>query len=290
MTPDAAGTVYVNGRLLPAAEASLSPLDRGFTLADGLFETVVADGQRVFRLPDHLRRLAAGAEVLGLTLPTEETLAAAILQTLRANELALAIARLTVSRGVGLGRGLDVSAGLEPTVVVTVSRWGGLPDEVPAGRSLALANARRNDTSPLAGVKSLSYVDAVVARMMAKRAGADDALVCNTGGRVTGATSSNLFIVMEGGLVTPPLSDGVLPGVARRTVLEEAARLGLETRERSLSPGDVAGSEEAFLTNVVTGVVPVTALDGRSVGSGAAGRVTSRLFSAYRDRVRRELL
>ena len=231
-----------------------------------------------------------GAEVLRLVLPPFSDLADAVAETLRRNGHPYSVARLTVSRGTDPGRGLDLRPDLVPTVVVRVSPWQGPLDALPQGRRLALSSLRRNDLSPVTHIKSLSYVDGVLARAEAQRAGADDALVCNTRGLVTGATSSNLFAIIDGGLVTPPEADGVLPGVARRTVLEDAARLDIPGRERSLTPEEVASAGEVFLTNVVTGVVPVDHLDGRPIGPDAPGPLTARLAQAYWERVMRELM
>ena len=171
-----------------------------------------------------------------------------------------------------------------------VTPWQGPLTSLPEGRRLVLSTIRRNDLSPLARIKSLSYVEGVIARLEAHRVGADDALLCNTRGFLTGATSSNLFVVVEGDLVTPPEDDGVLSGVARRTVLEEAEGLGISTRERSLVPEETARADEVFVTNVVTGVVPVVYLYGNPVGPGTPGSLTGQLAVAYWNRVRRDLL
>jgi branched-chain amino acid aminotransferase len=284
-----ASIIYVNGRFVPEADAHLSPLDRGFSLADGLFETVVASGQRVFRLEDHLARLQRGADVLYIQLPPAEELTHVISESLGRNGLTHSVVRLTVTRGIDPGRGLDVTPGIAPSVVVRVMPWHGPLDSLPQGRRLVLSHMRRNDLSPLTGIKSLSYTEGVVARIEAHRDGADDALVCNMQGALTGATSSNVFAVMEGRLVTPSEGDGTLPGIARRTVLEEADRLGVAIQEISLTPAGIAEAEEVFLTNVVTGVVPVVSLFGTPVGPGRPGPVTEQLASAYWSRVGAEL-
>ena len=281
--------VYVNGRFVPEADAHLSPLDRGFSLADGLFETMVASGQRVFRLEDHLTRLQRGADVLYIQLPPPEELTHVISESLGRNGLTHSVVRLTVTRGIDPGRGLDVTPGIAPSVVVRVMPWHGPLDSLPEGRRLVLSLIRRNNLSSLVGIKSLSYTEGVVARIEARRAGADDALVCNTQGSLTGATSSNVFAVMEGRLVTPSEGDGILPGIARRTVLEEAGRLDVPIEEISLTPAGIAEAEEVFLTNVVTGVVPVVSLFGTPVGPGRPGPVTEQLASAYWSRVGIEL-
>ena len=166
---DAVPTLYVNGRFVSEAEARLSPLDRGFTLADGLFETMVALDDRVFRMEGHLARMRRGAETLHLPLPPSEELAGVVLEAIRRNGYPRSVARLTVSRGVDHGRGLDVSPGIEPTVVVRVTPWQGPLDSAPPGRRLASSTMLRNDRSPLSRVKSLSYVEGVAARLAAQR-------------------------------------------------------------------------------------------------------------------------
>ena len=223
---EATPVLYVNGRFVPEAEASLSPLDRGFTLADGLFETMVALGDRVFRMGDHLARMRRGAEALYLALPSAEELTWVVLESIGRNGYPRSVVRLTVSRGVDFGRGLDAPPGIEPSVVVRVAPWQSPPESAPPGRRLALSAIARNDRSPLSRIKSLSYVEGVTARLAAQRGGADDALLCNTSGFVTGGTSSNVFAVDGDSLLTPPEEDGVLPGIARLTVLEEARSLG----------------------------------------------------------------
>ena len=286
---DADALMYVNGDFVSEANAAISPLDRGFTLADGLFETMVAAGVRVFRVNDHLARMRRGADLLQLLMPPVEDLAAIVEECLTRNGLPMSVVRLTLSRGVDVGRGLNAPAALDQSLVVRVSPWAGPPSTPPSGRTLVTSSLARNDRSPLSSVKSLSYVDGVVARLEAQRAGADDALMCNTRGFVTGATSSNIFTVISGVPVTPPVVDGALPGISRLTLLEEAERLGIACDERSLTPQDVAGANEALLSNVVQGPVPVASVDGLRLRSGAPGPLTQRLCDAYWSRVRREV-
>ena len=286
---DADALMYVNGDFVSEASAAISPLDRGFTLADGLFETMVTAGVRVFRANDHLARMRRGADLLQLPMPDAEELAAIVEECLTRNGLPMSVVRLTLSRGVDAGRGLNAPAALDPSVVVRVTPWAGPPSDLPPSRTLVTSSLARNDRSPLSSVKSLSYVDGVAARLEAQRAGADDALMCNTRGFVTGATSSNIFTVISGVPVTPPFVDGALPGISRLTLLEEAERLGIACDERSLTPQDVAGANEALLSNVVQGPVPVASVDGMRPRSGAPGPLTQRLCDAYWSRVRREI-
>ena len=289
MTNKSSPIMYVNGLFVSEAEAHISPLDRGFTLADGLFETMVAKGNRVFRIEEHLRRLSHGAEVLQIQLPPQDEIAGVISETLRHNKLEFSVVRLTVTRGIDQGRGLDVASGLTPSMVVRNSLWSGPIDGLPQSRQLAFSSICRNNLSPLSGIKSLSYVDGVVARLEARRAGADDALLCNTNGHLTGATSSNVFIVRSERLLTPCKDDGILPGVARLTVLEEAGKLNIRVCEQSLKANQVEEADEVFLTNVVTGPVPVVSVSGNRVGSGESGPATEKIAEAYWNRVREEL-
>lgn len=258
--------VWLDGALVPAEAARIDPADRGFLLGDGLFETMRARAGAVLRLEAHLARLRAGAEVLRLSLPcSDETLANALDASLRANAMEDAVLRLTVTRGAG-GRGLPPPSGIRPTVLIAASP---LPAQAAPVRAVIARAVRRNAYSPLARIKSLNRLDDMLARMEAVERGADDALLLNTDRRIVEATASNLFLVLDGALVTPPVSDGALPG----TVREELLRHGAE--ERPLSPDDLNRAEEAFLTNAL-GVRSLVAVEGRPVGSGALGPVARR--------------
>ena len=274
---------WVNGRLVGESEPSLSLLERGLTLGDGVFETMLAAGAKLFRPAEHLERLARGASLLAIDLPPTEQLLAAMQDTLSANSLSAAVVRLTVSRGPDPGRGLDISPGLAPTVIVRVSshepRTSG-----QHGVAAVFASIRRNESSPLSRVKCLSYADNVLARLEARRCGADDAVLLNTAGEVCCASAANLFVVKEGTLVTPPVESGALPGVTRCCVLELAAARGLPVHEAPVLPEDLWAADEAFLTNTVIGVVGLTSVEGRAIGSGRLGEVT-RLLAADRQRL-----
>ena len=281
--------VYLNGSFVAQDSANLSTMDRGFTLSDGLFETMVASDDRIFRLNDHLDRLQRGAAILWIQLPRVDELIHVIGETSRLNGFPYSIVRLTVTRGVDSGRGLNVTRDVPPSVVVRVTPWHGLSDQLTQGRRMVFSNIRRNDLSPLTTVKSLSYVESVVARLEAHSVGADDALLLNTKGFLSGATSSNVFAVIEGELITPSENEGILPGIARRTVLEEAIHLGIIAKELPLTQEAITNANEVFLTNVVTGIVPVISLSGSEIGSGKPGVITDNLANAYRERVLSEI-
>lgn len=262
--------VFLDGRLLPQDQATLSTSDRGFTLGDGLFETIKVSHGQPLRLDAHLRRLRDGAAILRLPLPAADAwFIDAITAVLHANDLHQAALRLTVSRGPG-PRGLLPPEPCTPTVLITA---GPLPPSSPPARLVVAGNVRRNAHSPLARCKALSYLDNVLARMEAQERGADDALLLNTDGVVAETTIANLFIVdSDGILVTPPLADGALPGVRRAELLRTMVAL-----ERSLGLTDLWTAREAFLTNALS-IRPLVALEGRVIGDGQPGPLSTRLL------------
>ena len=267
--------IHLNGRLVPDDEARIDPADRGLLLADGLFETLLARDGRAEELEAHLARLARGADLLGLPLP-DLNIALAVAETLQANGLTQgrAAVRITLTRGAG-PRGLLPPDRPTPTVMVTATP-SPEPDRFPA--RLVLADARRNEHSPLSRLKSLSYLDSVLARREAARLGADEALMLNTAESLASATAANLFLVAGGDLLTPPLEDGVLDGIVRSRVLTEAHALGLAAREESITLFDLFAAEEAFLTNSLIGLRPVGSF--QECDFEAPGPVTARLQSA----------
>lgn len=271
--------LFVNRELMPEHGPHVSALDRGFTLGDGVFETMRAAGRHVYRWEAHLARLRTGARLLDLPLEDLD-IPGLLADALERAALPQAVVRLTVTRGPDRARGVAVSPGLRPTVVVRV-----LPLAPPPAAPVraVLAATRRNERSPLSRVKSLSYGDSVVAWLEAQRRGADDALLCNTRGLLAGATTSNLFAVLDGTLVTPPVSAGALPGTARAFVLSVAGTLAPPAREGDLRPRDLLTAEEAFLTNAVLGVRPLVAVEGVAIGSGRPGRCAAALRAAWEE-------
>jgi branched-chain amino acid aminotransferase len=259
--------VYVNGALVAATEARVDPADRGFTLGDGLFETIAVAGGAPRRLAAHLARLERGAHVLDLKLPWPlADLGRAVAETIVANGLQEGVLRLTVTRGPAL-RGLLPPALAHPTLVIAPAPW---PQAPAPARAVIATETRRNERSPLSRIKCLGCLDNVLARKEAASRGADDALLLNTLGRIAEATASNVFLVLDGRLVTPPVDDGALPGVMRADVIAQ-----LSAAERSLTAEDLARASEAFLTNSL-GVRALVAVNGRPIGAGAPGPIAAR--------------
>ncbi len=272
--------VYLNGQLHPRAEARIDPTDRGLLLGDGLFETMRADRGRIFRLGAHLARLRSSAARLGMPLTlSDHELSAALQMTLSANELTSSDAalRLTLTRGPG-PRGLLPPPDPRPTLLITASH---LPSTPLPPATAHIASIRRNEHSPLSNLKTLNFLDNVLARQEAAAHGADEALLLNTAGHLAEASSANLFVVTDGILHTPSLTDGALPGITRAVVLEVAAELGLPAAETSLTPIDLARADEAFLTNSLMGIRALVKVRGQPVGRGEAGPITRQVQERY---------
>lgn len=275
------GIIWLDGQLTPAAEAQIPALDRGLLYGDGVFETIRLYGATAFRLSDHLERLFSGAEALQIPVPySREELTEALNETARQSELREAYVRITVTRGVG-GLPSDLRAAKRPTVMIHVRPFDGYPSGLyERGMRAQVSAVRRNETSPLSRVKSLNYLDSLLARARAASEGFDEAIMLNTRDMVTEGTASNLFAVRGGELLTPPIADGCLPGITRAVVMELAG-----ASERSLCPEDVLGADEAFLTNSLMEVMPLVHVHPRSIGRGAPGPVTERMRTEYRELV-----
>ena len=283
------GLVYVNGFFVKDSEAQISSLDRGFTLGDGIFETMVASKSKVSNFDKHMDRLKHGAGILHIEIPPLELIGEILSESIRRNGFDYSVIRLTLTRGTDFLRGLEVHPNLEPSIVVRTTPWGGPLGAISGGVKLISSPILRNNFSPLSGVKSLGYTEAVLARHESKLSGADDALICNVNHKITGGSSSNIFLVMGGKLVTPPISDGILPGIARSGILSLASKLSIPVLEESITKIHLEYCQEVFLSNVVTGIVPVISIDGVTIESGSAGIMTDKLFETYWESVRADL-
>ncbi|MEE7506637.1 aminotransferase class IV [Methylobacterium mesophilicum] len=270
--------LWRDGALVPGTTAPLDHTDRGLTLGDGLFDTALALGGRVAFEDAHIARLAASAATLGI--PAEPERIRAAVRDLAGQGERLAI-RTTLTRGSG-PRGLKPPDAPNPTLFATAAASPGAVAFAPL-RLWPTAIAR-NDTSPASRLKTLGYLDAVLAAREAAAAGFDEALFRNTRGRVACAGTGNLFALVGTSLVTPPLEDGVLAGIVRAEVLGLAAGCGLRAEERSLGLPDLLGAEAVFLTNSLRLLAPVTAV-GDTAFPGAGHPAVSRLVAALRARV-----
>ena len=264
----------------PGAEAV--PLDdRGFTLGDGVFDTALVLAGRVVAGDRHLGRLVGQAAAIGIAVDRARIEAgwAFVLGEEAGRDCVL---RTTVTRG-SAGRGLWPREPGRPRVAVTTAPWS--RDLVGRPVRLATATIRRNEGSPASRLKSLGYLDNVLAAREAAGRGADDALMLNGRGAVAGSTIANLFVLRGGRLVTPPTEDGVLAGVTRGLLLEAAPEAGLEPVVAGLVPADLASADAVLLTNSLRLVLPVAALDGAALPA-AGGPAVARLAAALAGRIR----
>jgi branched-chain amino acid aminotransferase len=255
--------------------------DRGFTLGDGLFETIPLHGGEPFLLDRHLSRLRDSAEIISLRIPfTDEDIANAITNLAKRGGIPRGVARLTATRGAG-PRGYGIADCDSPTWVVTVEPYEPM-SQVKWERGFALANVtiRKNAASPLSGVKSTSALERVMILDEAKRAGADEALALSTDGHIACGSAVNIFWVRDGRVETPSLDCGILPGVTRAFTLELAGREKLETVEGRFPPSVLMEAQEVFVTNSLIGIVPVTRIDRRVISAGP-GPVTRKLAEMY---------
>lgn len=280
----------INGEIVPQARAVVPVTDRGFLYGDGLFETMHAYGRKIFRLREHLRRLAAGAQTLAFEPPQDlRRLNAWIQQAVDAAKFPEANVRLTVTRGSG-PRGPSIKGPFTPTVVITVTEYQ-RPDErlYKAGTTAILARIRRQESATTATLKTLNYIDQILARREADAAGVDEALLLNNAGLLCEGSASNISLVRNGTIAIPdPLRAGALPGIAQLTALEAATRLKIPVVETALGPWDPQRSDEAFLTGSMREITPLIRIDDKPVGSGKRGPITAKLIEEYRRIVERE--
>jgi len=280
--------VYLNGSLIPRDEAKISPFDFGFLYGYALFESMRSYNGKVFRLSRHLDRLKRSSEVLGLQLPKVD-FEKAVYDTLKSNGLSGARIRLTVSLGEGEAT-QDPSMCKNPTVFITASSYVPMSDAVyQKGFRAIVSQIRRNSTSPLSQVKSANYLDMILAKAQAKDAGVDEALLLNEKGYVAEGSTSNIFVVSVGKLITPSVDSGILPGVTRHAVIELALSLGIKVEVSPVELDELYEADEVFLSNSVIEIMPLVEVDGKGIGAGSIGAITTTLLSEYKALVKQEL-
>jgi branched-chain amino acid aminotransferase len=276
--------VYVDGTIVPKEEAKISVFDHGFLYGDGVFEGIRVYGGNIFRLDQHMVRLYESARSIALQIPmSRERLTRDVVRTVAANGKRDAYIRLVVSRGAG-DLGIDPANCRTPTVVIIVDSIKLYPEEMYRnGVSLVTAAVRRTPLDCLdTRIKSLNYLNNILAKIQAKKAGALEAVMLNTQGAVAECTADNLFVAKGGVLSTPDLTQGALGGITRAAVLDLARAAGIPARETVLGLHDIYTADEAFLTGTAAEVVPVVALDGRGIGDGRPGPLTLRFMEAFK--------
>ena len=281
-------TIFLNDRLVPEAEARISVFDHGLLYGDGVFEGLRSYGGRVFRLDAHLDRLWASARAICLEIPlAKEAMAQAVIETLAANGLADGYIRLIVTRGAGT-LGLDPNRCSNPQVIIIADTISLYPQEFyEQGLRIVTAATQRIQSAALSPrIKSLNYLNNIMAKLEGLRAGCVEALMLNHKGEVAECTGDNVFVVRSGRLLTPPPDAGILEGITRNAVMELAHAAGIDCREATLTRHDLYTADECFLTGTAAEVIPVVDIDGRKIGSGVPGPVTSRLKDDFHSLVR----
>ena len=275
--------VYVDGRYVDRSEAVVSVYDHGLLYGDGVFEGIRMYSGRVFKLAEHIDRLYRSARAIMLDLPVAaEEMSDIVVETCRRNELDDGYIRLVATRGIG-DLGLDPSHCAATTLIVIVDKISLYPQDVyDNGMSAVTVATRRTAVDALdARVKSLNYLNSVMAKLEAGLVGAGEAIMLNAQGYVCEGTGDNVFIVRRGELITPPAYLGILEGITRATVLELAAQANIPVHEAVFSRYDLYGADECFFTGTAAEVVPVTRIDGRPIGDGKPGFVTEELRTRY---------
>ena len=281
-------TIFINDRLVPEAEARISVFDHGLLYGDGVFEGLRSYAGRVFRLDAHLDRLWASARAICLEIPlAKEALAKAVIDTLAANDLKDGYIRLIVTRGAGT-LGLDPNRCSNPQVIIIADTISLYPQEFyDQGLRIVTAATQRIQPAALSPrIKSLNYLNNIMAKLEGLRAGCVEALMLNHKGEVAECTGDNVFVVRSGRLLTPPPDAGILEGITRNAVMELAHAAGIDCREATLTRHDLYTADECFLTGTAAEVIPVVDIDGRTIGSGAPGPITSRLKDDFHVLVR----
>jgi branched-chain amino acid aminotransferase len=279
--------VFMNDRLVPEDEARVSVFDHGLLYGDGVFEGMRSYSGRVFRMEAHLDRLWDSARAIALEIPmTKEAVAKAVNETLAANKLPDGYVRLIVTRGAGT-LGLDPNRTSHPQVIVIADTISLYPRELyERGLRIVTAATQRSHPATLSPrIKSLNYLNNIMAKLEGLQAGCVEALMLNHKGEVAECTADNVFAVRKGVVLTPPPDAGILEGITRGAVMDLALSAGIYCREATLTRHDLYTAEEVFITGTAAEVVPVVEIDGRKIGTGVPGPITKRLAADFHAHV-----
>jgi branched-chain amino acid aminotransferase len=277
--------VYINGQLYEKENARISVYDHGLLYGDGVFEGIRAYNGRIFRCKEHVDRLFASARAIALEIPmTKDEVADAMRATLDANGLTDAYIRLVVTRGVGT-LGLDPYQCAEPQVIIITDSVSLYPDEYyDKGLELVTVSTLRNHPNALnPRIKSLNYLNNILAKIECLQAGVIEAIMLNKEGYVAECTGDNIFIVKDGKLLTPPVHAGILEGITRDVVMELAREAGIGALERDMTRFDLYVADECFLTGTAAEIIPVVRIDSRDIGDGTPGPLTLKLLAMFRE-------
>ena len=275
--------VYIDGKFYDERDAKVSVFDHGLLYGDGIFEGIRVYNGRVFRLKEHIDRLFCSAKSILLTIPmSHAAIMRATVESCRKNKIRDGYIRLVVTRGIGT-LGLNPNRCKRPSVIIIAGRIQLYPPELYArGMEIITVPTVRNLHSALSpAIKSLNYLNNIMAKIEANQAGCEEAIMLNAEGYVCECTGDNIFIVKAGQLLTPPLSAGALYGITRQIVMELAEASGIPVSEPNLTRYDMFNADECFLTGTGAEIVPVVKIDGRVIGTGKPGSLTRKLVTKY---------
>jgi branched-chain amino acid aminotransferase len=275
--------IYIDGKYCEEQEAKISVFDHGLLYGDGIFEGIRAYNGRVFKLKEHIDRLFCSAKAILLEVPLSHgAVMAATIETCRRNDIRDGYIRLVVTRGIGT-LGLNPNRCSNPSVIIIAGKIQLYPPELyERGMEIVTVATVRNLHSALnPAIKSLNYLNNILAKIEAINAGCEEAIMLNAEGYVAECTGDNLFIVKGSQLLTPPLASGALHGITRGVVMELAAEAGLRVSEPNLTRYDLFNADECFLTGTGAELVPIVRIDGRVIGGGKPGPLTRKLVAQY---------
>ena len=276
--------VYIDGEYYPRSEAKVSVFDHGLLYGDGVFEGIRSYDGVVFKLKEHVDRLYRSARAIMLEIPlTKEEMTESILRTLRKNELRDAYIRLLVTRGVG-DLGLDPRKCPKPSIIIITVPLLQLYDEAKRrnGMSMIVAWIRRDSVDATTHeIKSLNYLNSILAKIEANNAGADEALILDSRGFISEATGENIFILKDRTFITPPASSGPLPGITAGVVKELLEKMGYSVTERGVTVAELYAADEAFLTGTAAEIMPIREVNKRKIGEGKIGPATEKILKQF---------
>jgi branched-chain amino acid aminotransferase len=276
--------IYISGKFFPQEDAKISVFDHGLLYGDGVFEGLRSYRGKVFRLDEHIRRLYESAKAIWLEIPmSPEEMRDAVNESVRTNKIDDGYIRLVVTRGAGT-LGLDPNRCSNPQVIIIADAIALYPKELyEKGLDIVTVSVQRNHPAALSPrIKSLNYLNNILAKIEGIQAGCIEALMLNHKGEVAECTGDNIFVVRHGILQTPPLEAGILEGVTRDAVIEVALEAGIEVRELPLTKHDVYVADECFLTGTAAEIIPVVRVDSRVIGSGKPGPMTRDLEKRFK--------
>jgi len=276
--------IYIDGKFYPKSEAKISVYDHGLLYGDGVFEGIRAYNGSVFKLKEHVDRLYKSAHTIMLQIPmTKEEMTKTVIETLKKNNLKEGYIRLVVTRGVG-DLGLDPRKCAKPTVIIITQPWKVLhgDDAKDKGITTMISWVKRDPVDATTHeIKSLNYLNSILAKIEANTAGVDDAICLDKTGFICEGVAENIFMVKDGEIATPPICTGALDGITRRVVIQLARKLGYKVEERNMTPNEMFNADEVFFTGTAAEIAPVREINKRIINDGKPGPITKRLMQEY---------